>query len=350
VIRAAWLGVGLLIVSAGPLRASQLFNLHRLDRVNREICGHIVDHTQNHGADRRIWSSALCQKRDLYVYLPPRYDPSRRYPLMIWLHGFAQDEQAFLYDVAVPLDRAMACGKLAPMIMVAPDGSFKGNPCLVEAGSFFLNSKAGRYEDFLMKDVWEFVHRHYPICPEREAHGISGVSMGGGTAFNVGFKYRHCFKVIAGCFPPVNPRWMDCHGNAMANFNPCCWGWRTDYSRPYEVVGRFGIVAVRMKQVADPLYGRGPHTAHCVSRENPAELLDRLEIQPGEFCIFLAYGGKDQFNIDAQCESFIYLARKRGICMTVCHDPKGTHSRATGESFRPAVIEWLSKQMAAYNH
>src|SRR5262249_62399560 len=55
----------------------------------------IVDHTANHGKDNRIWSRSLYQRRDLYVYLPPGYDPSQRYPLILWLHGFTQDEQSF---------------------------------------------------------------------------------------------------------------------------------------------------------------------------------------------------------------------------------------------------------------
>jgi len=53
------------------------------------------------------------------------------------------------------LDRAMACGQLAPAIVMAPDGSFKGRTTHeISAGSFFLNTSAGRYEDFLMVDLW----------------------------------------------------------------------------------------------------------------------------------------------------------------------------------------------------
>src|SRR5258708_4750330 len=67
-----------------------------LNRVNRQLAGHIVDYTKNHGADRSLWSPALGQRRDMYVYLPPGYDPSKHYPLILWLHGFSQDEHSFL--------------------------------------------------------------------------------------------------------------------------------------------------------------------------------------------------------------------------------------------------------------
>jgi len=42
----------------------------------------------------------------MYVYVPPGFDCNKRYPLIIWLHGFAQDEHSFLYDVVPHLDRA----------------------------------------------------------------------------------------------------------------------------------------------------------------------------------------------------------------------------------------------------
>lgn len=58
--------------------------------INSRLQGQVLDFTNNHGADRRIWSPALCQKRDLYVYVPPRYDPKKAYPLFIFLHGLGK--------------------------------------------------------------------------------------------------------------------------------------------------------------------------------------------------------------------------------------------------------------------
>src|SRR5262249_27031528 len=143
-------------------------------RINRGLHGTLLDFTRNHGADRRIWSSALGQKRDLYVYLPPGFDPNCRYPACIWLHGFAQDEQQFAEEIAPKVDAAIAAGKLPPIIFVAPDGSLNGHPCLVTAGSFFVNCNAGRFEDFVIEDVWPFLCRNFPILPQREAHVLAG--------------------------------------------------------------------------------------------------------------------------------------------------------------------------------
>src|SRR5207248_2015338 len=122
---------------------------------------------------------SMFQRRDVYVYVPPGYDPKLRYPLMIWLHGFCQDEQSFLHHVAPEIDAAICAGKLPPLLVVAPDGSMRGEPIAGSFGSFFLNSDAGAFEDFVLQDVWDFMCNHYPIRSERDAHILAGVSMGG---------------------------------------------------------------------------------------------------------------------------------------------------------------------------
>jgi pimeloyl-ACP methyl ester carboxylesterase len=342
----------LLVVLLGlpPAPAASLHRSVNLNRLNRHLHGHVVDFTHNHGCDRRIWSEALHQRRDMYVYLPPGFDPLQSYPLIIWLHGFGQDEQAFVEQVVGPLDCAMASGRLPPAIIAAPDGSLKGDPCYLTAGSFFLNSKAGCFEDFVMQDVWNFLHLHYAIRPEAEAHVLAGVSMGGGAAFNLGIKYRDRVKVVVGVFPPLNTRWVDCHCNYMSKFDPCCWGWKTDFSRGLEVVGRFyGVITIRLRRVIDPLYGRGPQTVELVSKENPIELIDRLSLKPGELCMYVAYGGKDQFNIDAQVESFLYRANQRGLCIAVGYDPKGKHDLPTAMRLLPGILDWLGPLLAPYS-
>jgi S-formylglutathione hydrolase FrmB len=319
-----------------------------LDRVNRRLHGTVIDYTHNHGADRRIWSAALCKPRDLYVYLPPCFDPHLRYPILLWLHGFAQDEQSFL-EVIPPLDEAIAAGKLPPMIIASPDGSLSGESSLLSAGSFFLNSRAGAFEDYLMHDVWGFLTSHYPIRPEREAHVLAGVSMGGGAAYNLAIKYRDCFKVVIGIFPPVNTRWVDCHCRYMGNFDPCCWGWRNHVGKGWEVVGRFyGVILIHLKQVVEPLYGLGPEALEGMSRENPIEMLDTFDVQPCQLAMYIAYGGLDQFNIDAQVESFLYRAREKGLCVAVGYDPRGKHDRPTARRLAPGVIDWLGPQLAPF--
>jgi S-formylglutathione hydrolase FrmB len=347
--RIACLLLVLVLLPAAPARAGGWCRKGDLDRANHRLHGQLVDYTHNHGADRRIWSEALGQRRDLYVYLPPGFDPARCYPLMIWLHGFAQDEQSFLLYVVQPLDDAMASGKLPPMIVASPDGSLNGDPCLITAGSFFLDSDAGRFEQYLMHDVWDFLFANYPIRPEREAHVLAGVSMGGGSAYNLGIKYRDRFKVIVGIFPPLNTRWVDCHCKYMSHFDPDCWGWRTDFSRRHEVIGRFyGVVVIPLNRVVEPLYGRGPDVLPRSSAENPIEMLDRYDLHEGELSMYIGYGGKDQFNITAQVDSFLYRAKERGLGICVAYDPDGKHDLASAKKLLPGLLDWLRPQIQPF--
>jgi hypothetical protein len=318
-----------------------------LDRVNRQLHGYVVDYTNNHGADHRLWSPALCQCRDLYVYLPPGFDPAQHYPLLFWFHGIYQDEKSFLDPVVQLFDHAIVCGQLPPMIIVAPDGTITGRPSLMNAGSFYINSKAGRYEDYIIQDVLPFILQHYPILPEREAHILAGASMGGFAAFNLGFKYRDYFKVIIGVFPPLNLRWVDCHCNYRANFDPCCWGWRTQI-RPHEVVARFYGLPLRMRRLTDELVGRGPDAIANISRENPIEMLETYDILPGQLDMYIGYGGQDEYNIDAQVESFLCKAQQRGLTVAVGYDPEGRHNKETGIKLFPDIVKWLGPLLAPY--
>ncbi len=349
--RAAWLGVVLVLgLPLAPARAGGWCRQGDLERTNRQLHGTVLDFTHNHGADNRIWSAALGQPRDLYVYLPPGYDPHICYPFILWLHGFAQDEQSFVLEVARPIDEAMATGKLPPAIIAAPDGSLNGRPGIITAGSFFLNSKAGAFEDYIMQDVWNFMMANFPLRPERGAHVLAGASMGGGGAFNLGMKYRDRVGVVVGIFPPLNTRWLDCEGRYFGNFDPCCWGWRDDFSNGHAVVGRFyGVITIRMRRVVGPIYGLGPDTVSDVSRENPIEMLDRLDVRPGELAMYVGYGGRDQFNIDAQVESFLYHARQRGLCVAVGYDPRGRHDLPTALRLMPGAFAWMTEQLAPYS-
>ncbi len=320
-----------------------------LQVINCQINGQVIDHTANSHCDRRIYSCALDRKRDLYVYLPPGFDPRNRYPLLIWLHGLATDEQSFVKEAIPRLDKAISRGQLAPFIVAIPDGTRRGRAGLLSTHTVFLNSRLGCYANYLMHDVWNFVHRHYPIRPEREAHILGGVSIGGGAAYHHAIKSRDRIAHVLGIYPSVNVRWKDCRGRYFGNFDPCWWGWRTSVCWGHEPLGRYyGFIRVPLRRLVYPLYGRGKQAVRQMSRDNPLEMIDHYHLEPGQLSMFIAYGGKDEFNIDAQVESFVYRAGQRGLKVKVIYDPEGRHSIRTARRFFPPAIQWLAPRLEPF--
>jgi S-formylglutathione hydrolase FrmB len=323
-------------------------NSDDLVRINKTLAGKVIDHTANHDKDRRIWSKALGQRRDIYVYLPPGFDARCRYPLFLWFHGFAQDEQTFLREVAPRLDGAIRAGKLPPFIVVAPDGSLEGEPCHAKPGTFFINSKAGPFEDYIMQDVLEFAFSNYPLRPEREAHILAGLSMGGFGAYNLGIRHRDFFATVVGVYPPLNLRWVDDQGRYFAPFDPEHWGWRGLITNRREVIGKFagGLVKVTIGQMVDPIFGQGEQALREVIKNNPIEMIDSYHLRPGELDMYVCYGKYDEFNLAAQIESFLYVARQRGLEVGVGYDPNGRHDLETAVRLFPGLVDWLAPRLA----
>ena len=329
----------------GPFSDGPYINLPQL---NRCLKGRVDDYTANHGCDYRFFSPALGQKRDVYVYVPPGYDPELRYPIVYWMHGFAQDEKSFLEIISF-FDKEMAEGKLPKSVMVAADGSPKGRASYFDAGTFYLNSPLGNFEDYIVTDIWNHVVTRYSIRPEREAHVLAGASMGGFGAYNLGIKHRKQFGVVIGIMPPLNTRYSDCHGRTRVDFDPNCFELNERY-RPFEPVARFygGLITIRKRRVTSDIFGEGPDVVQKIAAQNPAEMLTTYDVKPGELEMFAGYGSGDEFNFDAHVQSFAYMAKFRGIeVKTVCI-PGGGHNRETGKRMLPDLAEWIRPRLEKY--
>ena len=313
------------------------------------IQGKVLDFTQNHGRDRRIYSHSLCDKRDLYLYLPPGYCPEKQYPVMIVLHGILQDERAFLDWVVKPLDDAIVKGCLPPMIVAAPDGSFTGDPSPWDAGSFYINGPRGKFQSWVEDDLWYFLNRNFSLNQDPKAHVMAGASMGGIGAFCIGLKHPERFGLLVGLMPALNLRWMDRNGNYLAEFDPTNWGWRNGVNNPREVIGKFGPLKIHVKDILIPAFGKGNEAIMLASENNPIELIDRYGVKPGQFEMLITIAGRDNFNLDAQAQSFIYLAEHRGIHIDTYTDPKGAHDVGTAQKMIPTVFQWLNAKLAVHH-
>ena len=192
------------------------------------------------------------------------------------------------------LGSAIAEGRLPPAIIASPDGSVRGIDCLFFPSSFFLNSEAGRYEDYLMVDVWNFLMCRFPDpSGARRRTRLSASRMGGAAAFNKGIKFPAYFRYVVGIFPPLNLRWQDCHGNYRRPLRSGVLELANRLRASSHGPGaRFYGIPVRMRSILNPLYSRrNPETLPAVIRNNPVEMLDLYDVQPGLLDMFVAYGG-----------------------------------------------------------
>jgi S-formylglutathione hydrolase FrmB len=317
---------------------------------NASLVGQVVEYTLTRGGDRRFWSKSLALPRDILVYLPPHYDPNRHYPLFLWIHGFGGDEEQFTRQVVGALDAAIVSGAMPPVIGVSPDCSIPSWWKPWKQGSWCINGREGRWEDYLIDDVPEFVASRYRIRPEPEAHVIAGWSMGGFAAYNLGFKYPHKFRVLVGVYPSLNIRYADKDGHWGTPFSPNTigaledlrWGhWLGLYPK-----WRFPVNA---GVVYCPAWGHGRAAIPRMSQENPYELLDRLDIRPGQYDMFIAYGGQDEFHIDNQVDSFLHKATNRGLDIWVRHNPAGHHSSEHVNECMPDVFRAVGVRLRELN-
>jgi len=84
------------------------------------------------------------------------------------------------------------------MIMVAVSGRYTFH------GSFYENSPVtGNWDDFVINDVVGFVDENYRTIAKPDSRAISGHSMGGYGALNLGMLHPDVFQVVYGMSPGI---------------------------------------------------------------------------------------------------------------------------------------------------
>jgi uncharacterized protein (TIGR03067 family) len=209
-------------------------------------------------------SKTLGRKRKMVVYTTPGYSKDRKYPVFYLLHGAGDDETGWTKKgaAAAILDNLYAEKKIAPMIVVMPNGStrprggFNLGPMfarfvaqqadadkngkisqeeflaaakkiyaecdkdnkgavteqqLADGIDRMMRASAGRpggpprpgaanneFENDLLKDVIPYIESHYAARTDRDHRAIAGLSMGGGQALTIGLRHLDTFAYIGG--------------------------------------------------------------------------------------------------------------------------------------------------------
>jgi enterochelin esterase-like enzyme len=146
-------------------------------------------------------SKTVGVNRKALIYTPPGYSKKSKYPVLYLLHGIGGDEKEWLNggQPQVILDNLYAQKKLAPMIVVMPNGrAMKDDRA---TGNIFDSLKVQAFATFekdLLNDLIPHIERKYPVIKDREHRAIAGLSMGGGQSLNFGLGNLDKFAWVGG--------------------------------------------------------------------------------------------------------------------------------------------------------
>ncbi len=188
-MKSALLAAAALLSLAAVPAAAQ--NITAPDAVVPE--GITVEAVMVHGAtlEGNLEGNAL--EREVMVVLPPSYgeDPTRHYPVVYYLHGFAISGRDFYDYMQVPTAVAENAAAGREFIVVVPD------TLTAMGGSMYSNSvTTGNFRDFIATDLVAYIDANYRTIPTREGRGLVGHSMGGYGTWVVAMTHPEVFDSI----------------------------------------------------------------------------------------------------------------------------------------------------------
>ena len=216
------------------------------------------------------------------VLLPPSYaGGTKRYPLLLWLHGGSGDHDFLATQVG--LFESVWQAQLAPEVVVAtPDAD----------RSFYLDYRDGsqRWEQFIVDELVPALARDYRVDP-KELY-VGGVSMGGMGALRLAFKHPDRFRVVIAFEPGIEPalQWRDVQERDKF--------WRDDAL----LVARFGTKAGGM----DEGYWAANNPA-TIADTDPKRLID------ARLAIYIDVGSEDLFGLDRGANFLHDVLYRHGI-------------------------------------
>lgn len=161
-----------------------------------------------HGAVQRLIydSASVGHQRPVMVYTPPGCDAAstERWPLLILMHGFGDDETAWteVGRAHLIVDNLIAQGRIDPLVIAMP----YGHPLPVPhggRGDYFEDNNA-LYARDITEDLLPFLEQSFPVHAQAEHRSLAGLSMGGGHALHIGLSHPDLFSAI-GAFSAATP-------------------------------------------------------------------------------------------------------------------------------------------------
>jgi len=237
----------------------------------------------------RFSSPSLPGQGRVLVVLPPSYglDPTRRYPVLYFLHDAWGDERSLeTHGVAAEIRRRMADGRLREFLLVAPGAR----------GSWFSDSYDGKnlWEKFLSAELPRQVEARYRAIPAASARGITGISMGGYGAVKLALKHPELYGAVSALSGALIP-----------------FGWE-DIKR-YSFVARWTLKSV---------FGRSEHE-NSLAENDVWEILRASRFETSPFPLYLRGGTEDVYGLGRVAAQFAAFSREHGVAASAILEPGG---------------------------
>jgi enterochelin esterase-like enzyme len=143
-----------------------------------------------HGETRlhRVRSALLGNERRVYTYVPPAYDASRRYPLVVCFDGRAYVDDAYV-PLPTVLDNLIAEGQIPPVVALLPDSLDN------ETRSRELSLHAP-FVAFLVDELLPWAHDRLSFDDVPSQTVAAGSSLGGLAAAFCGLRRPDVFGLV----------------------------------------------------------------------------------------------------------------------------------------------------------
>ena len=266
------------------------------------------------------------------IFLPPGYDSTAtRYPVLYLLHGYTQDERAFLDGRFQGLSIETAA---PPFIVVMPRSlnAYGGTP--------YVNSPVtGRWEDFLVGDLVPWVDAHFRTLPAPERRGIAGYSLGAFSALRLALRHPDLFGAVYA----LSPAWLE--DEVVQDLPPGAGEsvhTREDLARAtFADRAAIAISAAFADEAGPP-----PLFVDVTARQR---WIQHLPVENGRRLLAIAidYGSRDEFaHLGTTARDLATKLRAAGAVVEV-DEYDGSHSSRIGERVTAHLLPFFQRLLAA---
>lgn len=140
-------------------------------------------------------------ERNVYVYAPAQYDPSKPAAVMVFQDGHAYVNESGEFRAPVVFDNLIHKGEMPVTIGIFIDPGHKGaeapaSPWKADNRSFEYDSLSDQYARFLLEEILPEVGKDYRLTDDPDRRAICGISSGGICAWTVAWERPEAFRKV----------------------------------------------------------------------------------------------------------------------------------------------------------